>query len=188
MLRGRIDGDVVEDGAAGLDQDRARRVGRERDWHVRVAAERERDRLDAAVAGAGIVEASTENIAIGAHVAGVVSRVHVRVGQKVTAGDPLFTVDDRAAKAELAVRKASLARAEQSLTRLRETPRPEDVPPAEARVAVERALVEDAKSQLALWESVTDPRAVAKDELNKIQGRPFLVSEIEAKIHELLGK
>jgi hypothetical protein len=30
-----------------------------------------------------------------------------------------------------------------------------------------KAQLDDAKTQLALWESVTDLRAVAKDELNK---------------------
>ncbi len=47
------------------------------------------------VAGAGIIEASTENIAMGTPVSGVVTEVFVTVGQAVTAGDPLFKLDDR---------------------------------------------------------------------------------------------
>src|SRR5687767_9696464 len=46
-----------------------------------------------AVAGAGIVEASTQNIAIGAQTAGVVSRVFVKAGDAVKAGAPLFAID-----------------------------------------------------------------------------------------------
>ncbi|HZW07480.1 MAG TPA: biotin/lipoyl-binding protein, partial [Phycisphaerales bacterium] len=46
------------------------------------------------VAGAGIVEASTQNIAIGTNVAGIVTRVLVKVGDTVKAGDPLFQIDD----------------------------------------------------------------------------------------------
>jgi multidrug resistance efflux pump len=119
------------------------------------------------VAGAGIIEASTQNIAVGAQIPGVVTRVPVIAGAFVKAGDPLFSIDDRAAGAEVAVRKAALTVAEQSLIKLRESPRPEDVPPEEARVQEAKAQLDDAKTQLALWESVTDLRAVAKDELNK---------------------
>src|SRR5688572_5182323 len=38
------------------------------------------------VAGAGIIEASTENIAMGTPVSGVVTEIFVTVGQAVTAG------------------------------------------------------------------------------------------------------
>jgi HlyD family secretion protein len=119
------------------------------------------------VAGAGIVEASTQNIAIGTQIPGVVMRVVVTVGDEVKAGDPLFIIDDRAQRAELAVRGAALTIEEQTLTRLRDLPRPEDVPPAQAKVDEAQADVEDAQSRLERWEAVTDPRAVAKDELSK---------------------
>src|SRR5262245_36094636 len=64
------------------------------------------------VAGAGLVEAQTENIAVGSPLGGVVTQVHVRVGQKVRAGAPLFRLDDRALRAELQYREAALAAAE----------------------------------------------------------------------------
>lgn len=54
-----------------------------------------------AVAGAGIVEASTGNIAIGTPVAGIVARLNIKVGDEVQQGDPLFTIDDRALRARL---------------------------------------------------------------------------------------
>src|SRR5579884_2096963 len=66
------------------------------------------------VAGAGIVEAETENIAIGAALPGAVLEVYVpvdKVGQWVKAGDPLFKVDDRQLKAQLKVQEANLAAA-----------------------------------------------------------------------------
>src|SRR5438094_8814552 len=50
------------------------------------------------VAGTGLVEASTENIAIGSPLPGVVVEVFVpvdKVGTQVKAGAPLFRVDDR---------------------------------------------------------------------------------------------
>ena len=51
------------------------------------------------VAGAGMVEANTENIAIGTQIAGIVSKIYVQIGSQVKAGDPLFTIDDRAQRA-----------------------------------------------------------------------------------------
>ncbi len=64
------------------------------------------------VSGSALVEASTENIAIGTQIAGIVSKIHVEVGSCVTKGDPLFTIDDRAQKAEVLVREAAVQTAE----------------------------------------------------------------------------
>ena len=60
------------------------------------------------VAGSGIIEPSTQNIAVGTHVFGVVTAIFVTVGDTVTAGDLLFKLDDRALQAELAQRRAAL--------------------------------------------------------------------------------
>src|SRR5688500_9241067 len=57
------------------------------------------------VAGAGIVESSSENIAVGTLVGGVVTHVDVRVGDDIKKGQPLFRIDDRDLQAELAVQK-----------------------------------------------------------------------------------
>jgi len=67
------------------------------------------------VAGAGIVEASTENIAIGTPIAGIVSKINVQVGSRVKRGDPLFSIDSRATRAELTVRQAAVQVAEGQL-------------------------------------------------------------------------
>ncbi len=68
------------------------------------------------VAGAGIIEASTENIAIGTIVAGVVARIYVEIGSNVKAGAPLFTIDDRAQLSQIALLEASVKVAEAQLT------------------------------------------------------------------------
>jgi HlyD family secretion protein len=68
------------------------------------------------VAGAGMIEANTENIAIGTQLAGIVSKIHVQVGSQVKAGDPLFTIDDRAQRALFAVKTAAVKVAEAQLT------------------------------------------------------------------------
>jgi HlyD family secretion protein len=133
------------------------------------------------VAGAGLVEASTQNIAIGTQISGVVSKVHVKAGDRVKAGDPLFTIDERQQSAELAVREAALRSAQQSLAKLKALPRVEDVPPAEARVVEMKAMVDDMKEQLRIMEAIEDPRAVSKDDLSK---RRFAVPTMEARLTE----
>ena len=133
------------------------------------------------VAGAGLVESSTENIAIGTFIPGVVTRVYVKPGAEVKAGDPLFTVDDRAVRAEIAVREATLATARAQLEKLLALPRVEEIPPAEARVREAEANRGDMTSQLKIWESVTDKRAITEDELNR---RRFAVMTAEARVSE----
>src|SRR5437867_3066511 len=67
------------------------------------------------IAGAGIVEASTQNIAVGTALPGIVREIPVAVGSRVDRGDPLFSIDDREARAELAVRETALASARAEL-------------------------------------------------------------------------
>ena len=131
------------------------------------------------VAGAGIVEASTENIAIGTPIGNVVTDVYVKVGDRVKQGDPLFKLRDSIVLAELEMAKAAHAAAKAKLERLRSLPRPEDVPPAQARVTEAEANVADQRNQLRLYESVTDRRAVSEDEITK---RRFAVKAAEAKL------
>jgi HlyD family secretion protein len=49
----------------------------------------------AAVAGTGLVEPSSETVAVAVELGGVVSRVLVLPGQVVAAGEPLFAINDR---------------------------------------------------------------------------------------------
>src|SRR5262245_41646753 len=67
--------------------------------------------FEKSIAATGVVEASTENIAIGAALPGLVLEVYVpsdRVGTHVTAGQPLFRVDDRHLRAQLKVAESQL--------------------------------------------------------------------------------
>ncbi len=94
------------------------------------------------VAGAGIAEAKTENIAIGSPLPGVVLEVFVpveAVGKHVQKDEPLFRVDDRTLKAQLRLNEAQLKAAEAQLAKLEAQPRPEELPPSEAQVAVAEA-------------------------------------------------
>jgi multidrug resistance efflux pump len=87
------------------------------------------------VAGAGIVEAQTENIEVGATMPGLVVEVFVKVHDKVHAGEKLFKLDDRQLKADLEVRQAALAAARADLVRLENQPRQEELPIYEAAVS-----------------------------------------------------
>lgn len=117
------------------------------------------------IAGAGIVEPSSQAIAIGSPLARCVATVSARVGQEVEAGAPLFALDDRDLRAELSVRRTALATAEAKLARLHALPRAEDLPPARARVAETAAQHADAANQLALAESVGESGAISREDL-----------------------
>ena len=54
------------------------------------------------VAGAGIIEARSENIAIASPLPGLVAEVFVKVGDTIGEGKPLFRLDDRALLADKA--------------------------------------------------------------------------------------
>lgn len=96
----------------------------------------------AAVAGAGLVEAQTENIALGSPQPGIVWEVCVRVGQRVKVGDGLFRLDERTWRAEQQVRLARLQVAREKLGRLEASPRSEELPVKEARIRESQANLE----------------------------------------------
>ena len=97
--------------------------------------------FDRSVAGLGVVEPNSELIAIGTHLPVVITHVAVKVGDKVARGAPLFSVDDRDARARLATAQSQLAAA-----------------------PVKQA---DSARQLALYRNVTDKRAISQDEIDR---------------------
>lgn len=103
------------------------------------------------VAGAGLVEPASEIIDIGSALSGLVTDVRVEPGQRVERGEPLFMVDDRAARSRLAEANAAIA---------------------EARAAIQEAesARATARQQLALYESIDDPAAVSRSEVIRAQG------------------
>lgn len=119
------------------------------------------------VGAVGLVEPSLENIAISTPVAGLVMRVYVKAGDRVKAGQKLFSLDDRDLRAELEVRRTALEVANRKLAKLEESPRAEEIPPAEARVREAEAALADAAVQQRLIESVTDRRAIREEDLQR---------------------
>jgi HlyD family secretion protein len=116
------------------------------------------------VAGAGLVEARTENISVGSHLPGVVTDVCVKVGQKVEKGTPLFRLDDRALKAELRVRESALASAKAQLEKLKKMPRAEELPAMEAKVREARANLAEQEDLAARARRLYSSRAVGAEE------------------------
>src|SRR5215475_2619909 len=117
------------------------------------------------VGAVGLVEASTENIAVSVPVQGMVTNVYVKAGDRVQKGTKLFSIDDRDLEAELGLRRSSLALAQAKLDKLLRSPRPEEIPPAEAKVREAEEQYQDANVQLKLIESVRDRRAIRDEDL-----------------------
>jgi multidrug efflux pump subunit AcrA (membrane-fusion protein) len=103
------------------------------------------------VAGAGIVEPASEVIDIGAALSGLVTDVRVQPGDRVGKGAVLFTVDARAARAQLAQSDAAIA---------------------EARAAINEAVAaqKTARQQLDLYRQLSDPAAVSRAEVIRAEG------------------
>jgi HlyD family secretion protein len=133
------------------------------------------------VAGSALVEASTQNIALGTPVGGVVMEVLAKVGDDVKVGQVLFRLDDRQHRAELASREANLAISEAQLAKLKLGTRPEELPQARARVAEAEAILADLQDQLSMWERVRDERAISADDLAR---RRFAVQIAQARADE----
>lgn len=105
------------------------------------------------VAGTGLVETNTENISVGTHIPGVVTSIYVQIGSQVTAGQPLFTIDDRTQRAVVDVRKAALQYA--------------------------KAQLADAQYQLALGERLTSKQVLSIEERNT---RQYAAQKAEAQV------
>jgi len=133
------------------------------------------------VAAVGLVEPESENIAISCPVSGMVTGVYVKAGDRVQAGQKLFSLDDRDLEADLRVKRAALEAARARLAKLEEQPRAEDIPPAEARVREAQANLGDAEVQVRLIESVTDKRAVRDED---VQRRRLAYKAAQARLAE----
>jgi multidrug resistance efflux pump len=133
------------------------------------------------VGAVGLVEAASENIAISLPVSGLVTNVAVKAGDSVSKGQRLFSLDDRDLRAELTLRQTALSVAQAKLERLRSMPRPEDIPPAEAKVREAQELLADAQVQWRLMDGVKDKRAIREEDL---QRRKLAVAAAQARLEQ----
>lgn len=124
--------------------------------------------FSSSIAASGLVESSSENTLVGVPSPGLVTRVHVKVWDRVTAGAPLLQLDDRELRALHRTQEAGVAVAEATLRKAR-TPLPRiealhatgavpddeldarrnDVALAEAQLAAARAAVAQTETLLA---------------------------------------
>ena len=114
------------------------------------------------VAAVGLVEASTENIAIGSPLAAVVAKVFVTAGQTVRQRDPPFELDARHLHADREVKAQALV-------------------VAKAQEEVARAKKEDLQRQLEFAQQVKDKRAISQEEVTR---RSSAVQTAEAELQE----
>jgi len=146
----------------------------------------------ARICGTGLVEARTENIAVGAAVPGVILEVYVSqgaVGQQIAKHAPLFRVDDRHLRAQLKVHQANLKSAEAELAKLQQQPRDEELPPSAAKVRAADANFQKLKDQFERSEPLFQRKVIPAEEYTS---KKFSLAESEQKLrqaeaeHELL--
>lgn len=135
------------------------------------------------VAAVGLAEPLSEDISIGTHVAGVVQEVCVKVGDVAQAGTPLFRIDERAVRAQLAVQEALLTTAEAELKKLEISPRPEELPASEARVREADARVVQKFDQYDRRQKLIDKdhRVVTEEEVTMSKQEWLIAKEQHAK-------
>ena len=119
----------------------------------------------ARVAGAGVVEPSSETIAIGPAISGLVTAVSVEPGEYVTKGQPLFVVDTRAIRSRIAETGATVGEARAAIRE------------AQATIAEARAVEATASRQLALYRNIDDPAAVSQSEVIRAEGEASAARE-----------
>lgn len=125
-----------------------------------------------AIAGAGLVEPSSENVVIGVPEAGRVEAVLVAKGQAVKAGAPLFRLDTRALDAELTAARAVVNTAEAELSRVKAYRRKEDEPGLRAKLADATAAIGQAEK------AVTGAQAMVTEQ-------EWALRDAEARVHRL---
>ena len=104
--------------------------------------------------GPGIVEASSENIAIGTPVSGIITAIYVKWGDRVKAGAPLFKVDTRDLEAQLLPAKAKVKEMEAQLL------------PATAKVNEAEATAAKAENRLKVGEGLEPGVSISAEEMS----------------------
>jgi HlyD family secretion protein len=149
---------------------------------VRPLVEPPHKALESAICGTGLVEARTENIAIGAAVPGLILEVYVsqeKVGEQIQKGDRLFRVDDRHLRSQLNVHRANLKSAKAELAKLKQLPRAEDVPPGIAKVKAAEANFYKMKDQFDRSEPLFQRKVIPAEEYTS---KKFSLAEAEQRL------
>jgi len=116
------------------------------------------------IAGTGLLEALSENVAIGVPMPGLVSQVFVKVSAKVKAGDILLTIDDRELRAPLITQQANVA-------------------VSRAALQVKTANLTKVQDMLDRLNAVNDKRAISMDDV-KNRSNDVLVAKADVQAAE----
>jgi HlyD family secretion protein len=137
------------------------------------------------IAATGIVESASRDVQVAAPEGALATRVFVEVGDTVKAGDPLFELDPRALRAELAKARAARDAAEANLKRVQAQPRAEDIPPLEAEVKGLEAEVADWTDQ---WERLTEAQKQTATSDYEVRRRWFALESAKARLAQSRAK
>jgi HlyD family secretion protein len=115
------------------------------------------------VAGTGIIEASRENVKIGAPKGGLIQKLCVQVGSNVKAGEPLLQLDNREASAQLEAMQAQLEA-------------------MRAALKSEKVLLADSEDQFRRTDNLEKQNVASVDEKNRKQ---FALQSMEARVAKI---
>lgn len=141
-----------------------------------------------AIAALGIVEASSGNVFIGSPLNRVVNQIDVEVGQKVKAGQVLFSLECRDLESDLLSRRLAYENSLANLQKLEALPRQEDVAAAESTVESAQITLAEAESQFNRVNGLQLNGALSQEEVAR---RQFAAEQAQAKLKQAqsdLGK
>lgn len=129
------------------------------------------------VFGPGIVEASTENIAIGTPVSGIVTAVYVKWGDRVKTGAPLFKVDTRDLEAQILPANAKVKEVEAQLL------------PATAKVKEAEATLAKAENRLKVGEGLEPGVSISAEEMANrrfdVESDKAIIASAQAQVEQI---
>lgn len=121
---------------------------------------------NSSISGVGLVEPSSDNIAIGAPLQRIVKNVYVASGQKVKKGELLFMLENSDLRADLKSQEAAYNSSQAKLKKLEAYPRQEDLEAAKAALNSAKVELELTKRQYEMVLNLPDPRAISEQEKN----------------------
>ncbi len=135
------------------------------------------------ISGVGIVEPAGGAISIGSQLSGIVTAVFIQPGDTIRKGSPLFALDERTARANVAVAKTKLAADEAKLLELKA-----QIPTQESRVdaaiavlSLADAKLKSAQNERERAERLSKAKAISAEELDQ---RRVNVALAEAQANE----
>lgn len=138
-----------------------------------------------AIVAIGIVEPADRVVEIAAPEPGRVVEVFAQVNDHVDAGAPLFRIDGVPIEAELMGARAAVGAAQAELERLEQSPRAEDIPPAETEVEGARQRLADAEDRFKSLSEAMEKGGASDDEYRR---QKFLVETLRSSYENALAR